>query len=174
MFEASSSIYSTPLITDLFSDGVKDIVINSFLHYLEVVQADDGAETAGFPAFHASKVHSSPLMYDMDQDGVQDILVATYDGEILFYKDTGEQMTTKLVVPRLSVKRCDLGNVSKVVSIPHGFRFSLFFSRFELPLLKLYHCIIIQYQRPISHLCVLHSLRRSFKRHKQTPNMSTP
>jgi hypothetical protein len=34
--EASSAIYATPLITDLFSDGRKDIVVPSFLHQLEV------------------------------------------------------------------------------------------------------------------------------------------
>ena len=33
-------------------------------------------------------MHTSPLMYDVDFDGVQDILVATYDGEVLFFKDT--------------------------------------------------------------------------------------
>ena len=27
-------------------------------------------------------------MYDIDFDGILDILVATYDGEILFFKDT--------------------------------------------------------------------------------------
>ena len=34
--EASSAIYATPLITDLFSDGRKDIVVPAFLHNLEV------------------------------------------------------------------------------------------------------------------------------------------
>lgn len=36
MTEVSSSVYSTPLITDLYSDGQKDIVIPGFVHYLEV------------------------------------------------------------------------------------------------------------------------------------------
>lgn len=34
--EASSAIYATPLITDLFSDGTKNIVVPAFLHNLEV------------------------------------------------------------------------------------------------------------------------------------------
>ncbi len=42
----------------------------------------------GWPAFHSSSVHASPLLYDIDSDGVRDILVATYDGQIVFYKDT--------------------------------------------------------------------------------------
>ncbi len=36
MTEVSSSVYATPLITDLFSDGHKDIIVPSFVHYLEV------------------------------------------------------------------------------------------------------------------------------------------
>lgn len=36
MSEVASSVYATPLITDLFSDGHKDIVVPSFVHHLEV------------------------------------------------------------------------------------------------------------------------------------------
>jgi len=36
MSEVQSSVYATPLITDLFSDGHKDIVVPSFVHHLEV------------------------------------------------------------------------------------------------------------------------------------------
>lgn len=36
MTEATSSIYATPLITDLFSDGAKDIIVPSFVHSVEV------------------------------------------------------------------------------------------------------------------------------------------
>lgn len=111
MAEATSSIYATPIITDLFADGFKDIIVGSFVHYLEAFQGEDGSQNTGFPAYHASKVHTSPLMFDVNQDGIQDIMLATYDGEILFYKDTGELLAllgtgSKLVVPRLQVKRC--------------------------------------------------------------------
>jgi hypothetical protein len=27
-------------------------------------------------------------MYDIDSDGIQDVAVATYDGEVVFFKDT--------------------------------------------------------------------------------------
>ncbi len=53
-----------------------------------MLEAADGAQAAGWPAFHKSKVHASPLLYDVDSDGVQDILVATYDGQILAFRDT--------------------------------------------------------------------------------------
>ena len=126
MTEVSSSIYATPLITDLYSDGRKDIIVPSFVHYLEVccipvplshsapvllllqatvctctincnpplppapqvLEGQDGAQAVGWPAFHKSTVHASPLLYDIDFDGVRDIVVSTYNGEILFYKDT--------------------------------------------------------------------------------------
>lgn len=41
-----------------------------------------------WPAFHKSTVHASPLTYDFDFDNIQDIPIASYDGEILAYKDT--------------------------------------------------------------------------------------
>ena len=53
-----------------------------------MLEAADGAQAAGWPAFHKSKVHASPLLYDIDSDGVQDILIATYDGQILAFRDT--------------------------------------------------------------------------------------
>lgn len=106
MAETTSSVYATPIITDLFADGYKDVVVPSFVHYLEVLQGDNGAQAAGFPAFHSDRVHASPLMVDADHDGVQDVLVATYSGEVLFYQDTGEQLPLRLTLPRLPVKRC--------------------------------------------------------------------
>ena len=48
----------------------------------------DGASALGWPAFHRSTVHASPLLYDWDLDGTPDILVATYNGEVLAFKDT--------------------------------------------------------------------------------------
>jgi hypothetical protein len=34
----SSSVYSAPLITDLFSDGTKEVVVPTFVHYLESLE----------------------------------------------------------------------------------------------------------------------------------------
>jgi len=105
MTEVSSSVYSTPLITDLFSDGAKEIIVPSFVHYLETLEAADGAVASGWPAFHKSSTHASPLLTDIDYDGVQDISIATYDGEVLFFKDNGEEIPDRLYVPRLSVRK---------------------------------------------------------------------
>lgn len=46
MTEVSSSVYATPLITDLYSDGHKDIIVPSFVHYLEVTSPDAAAADA--------------------------------------------------------------------------------------------------------------------------------
>ncbi|GAV68536.1 FG-GAP domain-containing protein [Cephalotus follicularis] len=103
--EVSSSIYATPLIADINSDGKLDIVVPSFVHYLEVLEGSDGDKMPGWPAFHQSTVHSSPLLYDIDKDGVREIALATFNGEVLFFRVSGYMMTDKLEVPRLKVRK---------------------------------------------------------------------
>ncbi|KAF5175404.1 Defective in exine formation, partial [Thalictrum thalictroides] len=49
--EVISSIYATPLIADINSDGKVDIVVPSFVHYLEVLEGSDGDKMTGWPAF---------------------------------------------------------------------------------------------------------------------------
>ncbi|XP_038702090.1 protein DEFECTIVE IN EXINE FORMATION 1-like isoform X2 [Tripterygium wilfordii] len=103
--EVSSSIYATPLIADINSDGKLDVVVPSFVHYLEVLEGSDGDKMPGWPAFHQSTVHASPLLYDIDKDGVREIALATYNGEVFFFRVSGYIMTEKLVVPRLKVRK---------------------------------------------------------------------
>jgi hypothetical protein len=43
MTEISSSVYATPLITDLYSDGRKDIVVPGFVHYTGQLQHRHGS-----------------------------------------------------------------------------------------------------------------------------------
>ena len=106
MREVSSSVYSTPLITDFYSDGRKDILVSSFVHYMEVLDGSTGAQLPGWPAFHKASVHSSPLLYDVDFDGVPDVVVPTYDGEILFIQDSGKELRPfSLKIPRLKVNK---------------------------------------------------------------------
>ena len=38
MTETASSIYATPVIADLFSDGQKEVIVPTFVHYLEVLE----------------------------------------------------------------------------------------------------------------------------------------
>lgn len=103
--EVSSSIYATPLIADINSDGKHEVVVPSFVHYLEVLEGSDGDKLPGWPAFHQSTVHSSPFLYDIDKDGMREIGLATYNGEVLFFRASGYSMPDKLEIPRLKVKK---------------------------------------------------------------------
>ncbi|KAI4331700.1 hypothetical protein MLD38_029857 [Melastoma candidum] len=103
--EVSSSIYATPLIADINGDGKLDIVVSTFVHYLEVLDGADGEKMSGWPAFHQSTVHGSPILYDMDKDGNREIVLATYNGEVLFFRASGYVMTDKLQVPRRKIRK---------------------------------------------------------------------
>ncbi|KAG6427625.1 hypothetical protein SASPL_111871 [Salvia splendens] len=103
--EVSSSIYATPLVADINSDGKLEVIVPSFVHYLEVLEGSDGDKLPGWPAFHQSTVYSSPLLYDIDKDGVREIALATYNGEVLFFRVSGHMMSDKLEIPRLKVKK---------------------------------------------------------------------
>ncbi|THU53601.1 hypothetical protein C4D60_Mb10t16160 [Musa balbisiana] len=103
--EVSSSIYATPLIADINSDGKLEIVVPSFVHYLEVLEGSDGDKLPGWPAFHQSTVHSSPLLFDIDKDGTREIGLATYNGVINFFRVSGYMMMDKLEVPRRRVRK---------------------------------------------------------------------
>ncbi|XP_052176758.1 protein DEFECTIVE IN EXINE FORMATION 1-like isoform X2 [Diospyros lotus] len=104
--EVSSSVYATPLIADINSDGRLDIIVPTFLHFLEVLEGSDGDKMPGWPAFHQSTVHSTPLLYDIDKDGEREIALATYEGEVLFFRVTGYMMSeNKLEIPQLKVKK---------------------------------------------------------------------
>ncbi|XP_020202953.1 protein DEFECTIVE IN EXINE FORMATION 1 [Cajanus cajan] len=103
--EVSSSIYANPLIADINGDGKLEIVVPSFVHYLEVLEGADGDKMPGWPAFHQSTVHASPLLYDIDKDGVREIALANYNGEVLFFRVSGYMMSDKLEVPRRKVRK---------------------------------------------------------------------
>lgn len=104
--EVSSSVYGTPVITDLFSDGIKDILVPSFLHYLDALEGPTGAAAPGYPADHHERVHASPILYDVDGDGVQDIMLATFSGELLWFSEDGQQRYAYYsILPRLRVRK---------------------------------------------------------------------
>ncbi|BBM96733.1 hypothetical protein MPTK1_1g00230 [Marchantia polymorpha subsp. ruderalis] len=103
--EVSSSIYATPLISDINGDGKLEIVVPTFVHYLEVLDGADGEKLSGWPAFHQSTVHASALAYDIDKDGNKEIALATFNGEVLFFRFGGYMLTEKLVVPRRKVRK---------------------------------------------------------------------
>ena len=103
--EVSSSVYATPVITDLWNDGHKQIVVPSFVHLLEALEGENGGRAAGaWPAFHKSHVHASAVVRETERG--TEILLPTYDGEVLFFNHDGSPaMGKKLTIPPLPVKR---------------------------------------------------------------------
>ncbi|KAL0910009.1 hypothetical protein M5K25_020930 [Dendrobium thyrsiflorum] len=49
--KVSSSIYATTLIADIYSDGKLEVVVPSFVYYLEVLEGSDVDKFPGLPAF---------------------------------------------------------------------------------------------------------------------------
>jgi hypothetical protein len=82
-----------------------EVVVPSFVHYLEVLDGADGEKLPGWPAYHQSTVHASALMYDIDKDGNHEIALATFNGEVLFFRSSGYMMLEKMTVPRRRVKK---------------------------------------------------------------------
>lgn len=103
--KVNSSMRAAPLIADSNSDGKLGVVVPSLVHYLEVLEGSNGDRMPGWPVFHGSIVHASPLLYDIDKDGVREIALATYNGEILFFRISGYLMSDKLVVPQFKMNR---------------------------------------------------------------------
>ncbi len=102
--EITSGVHATPLITDLYNDGHKDILMPG-LKKLELISGRSGAIDTDFESSHAYSSYSSPLLYDVDYDGILDVLLPSYNGRVQFLKDTGADALYGLNIPRLKVKR---------------------------------------------------------------------
>lgn len=100
----SSTVHATPLITDLFSDGFKDVLVPG-KETLTLISGRSGAIDADFESGSHAHLYSSPLLHDIDFDGVLDIMLPNYDGRVEFMKDTGADALYGLTVPRLRVRR---------------------------------------------------------------------
>ena len=71
MTEVSSSVYSTPVVADLFDDGHREILVPSFVHHLEVLEgATTAPRRAGTgPCSTPPTAHASPLVHDFGGGG---------------------------------------------------------------------------------------------------------
>ena len=103
--EVSSTIHATPLITDLFNDGFKDILVPG-KESLTLISGRSGAIDSDFEvSMSQSHLYSSPLLHDVDFDGVLDIMLPNYNGRVEFMKDTGADALYGLTIPRLRVRK---------------------------------------------------------------------
>eukprot|EP01027_Heterolobosea_sp_BB2_P005999 GEZU01009122.1.p1 GENE.GEZU01009122.1~~GEZU01009122.1.p1 ORF type:complete len:455 (+),score=102.18 GEZU01009122.1:105-1469(+) len=105
--ETGSSIYQTPLIADLFSDGKKEIVVPTFIKYVDVLNGEDGSEAQNFPFSHPSFAsHAGALLYDVDKEGEMEIVVTTVNGEIAFIRQDGTPLYGHAIkIPKLKVAK---------------------------------------------------------------------
>jgi hypothetical protein len=104
--EVEASAYVTPTIFDVASDGVKDVVIPTFIRHIEVLDGAHGQHVAGFPfTFPNSAFYASPIVFDINVDGEPDIGVTSFDGELVWLSETGMPIFGKSI-PR-SPLHCD-------------------------------------------------------------------
>ena len=105
--EVEASAYVTPAIFDVASDGVKDVVIPTFIRHIEVLDGAHGQHTAGFPfTFPNSAFYASPLVFDVNVDGEPDIGVTSFNGELVWLSETGMPIFGKSIkIPHLRVKK---------------------------------------------------------------------
>ena len=105
--QAESSIFATPLITDLFSDGKRDILVPTATHYVEGLDGLTGRDVGRFPFVHP-KLHSqsSILAVDLDHDGVTEYMISTTNGELVFITEDGTPIHGKTIrVPGVAINR---------------------------------------------------------------------
>ncbi|XP_070578887.1 uncharacterized protein [Ptychodera flava] len=105
----TSAFASTPLITDVNSDGFLDIVAATFTEEVTVIEGKSGQPIPGsyWPfSLQDSSFHASPIQYDYNKDGKMDICLCTSNGEIVFFESHGTLMYGEtLKVPNLAVER---------------------------------------------------------------------
>jgi hypothetical protein len=103
-----SSVYSTPVIFPSGADGTKQIFLNTFYQYAEVL-GSDGFKPWGFPlGFDGSSFQSSPILYDIDGDGTTDVALIDKNANLYWVRlgDFGQYLEDfHIQVPKLKVKK---------------------------------------------------------------------
>lgn len=105
--QVGSSIVATPVITDLNSDGRKEILIGTATHFLEALDGITGEDLRGFPFAHPQfATQASPLEVDKNHDGTGEWMISTFDGNLIFVDNTGAGRGGWTVrIPPIPVKR---------------------------------------------------------------------
>lgn len=103
-----SGVYSAPLSYPSGIDGKKEIFVNTFYQYVEVL-GHDGYKPWGFPlSFEDSSFQTSPVLYDVDNDGVNDMGVVDKNGNLFWIRlgEFGQYLEDYHVqVPKLKIKK---------------------------------------------------------------------
>jgi outer membrane protein assembly factor BamB len=84
--------YSTPVVGDVDSDGVADILVGTSAGYVYCVSATDGSLRRGYP-LQLGEVQASPGLADVDGDGALEVVVADTRGSVAaFVAATGAEL----------------------------------------------------------------------------------
>eukprot|EP00298_Acanthocystis_sp_HF-20_P002965 c13345_g1_i2.p1 GENE.c13345_g1_i2~~c13345_g1_i2.p1 ORF type:complete len:744 (+),score=304.65 c13345_g1_i2:35-2233(+) len=105
--ELESSIYATPVISDLDGDGHKEIIVSTYAQFIDVVDAKNGHSKRGWPfSMEGANFHSSPDVVDVDGDGSLEIVIVSFDGEVLVFGKNGVPYLSQTIqVPKLKVRK---------------------------------------------------------------------
>ena len=103
-----SGIFAAPVSYPSGIDGKKEIFVNTFYQYVEVL-GHDGYKPWGFPlSFEDSSFQTSPVLYDVDDDGVNDMGVVDKNANLFWIRlgEFGQYLEDYHVqVPKLKIKR---------------------------------------------------------------------
>lgn len=103
-----SPIYSTPVIFPNSKTGKKQIFINTYYEYAEMLNSD-GTKSWGWPlSFEGSSFQSSPILYDVDGDDNIDMGIADKNGNLFWVRigEYGEYLEDyHIQIPKLKIKR---------------------------------------------------------------------
>lgn len=106
--ECGSSIFSTPVIYPSGSQGRKQIFVNTFYQFLEII-GFDGYKPWGWPiSFEGSSFQGSPIIHDIDEDGVNDIGAVDKDGNMYWVRlgEFGQYLDDfHAQIPKLKVQK---------------------------------------------------------------------
>lgn len=103
-----SGVYSPPVTYPSGIDGKKEIFVNTFYQYVEVL-GHDGYKPWGFPlSFEDSSFQTSPVLYDVDNDGTNDMGVVDKNGNLFWIRlgEFGQYLEDYHVqIPKLKIKK---------------------------------------------------------------------
>jgi hypothetical protein len=115
--DTGSAAFAAPLITDLYSDGHKDIIIPTFTHYIEALDGATGNDVHGWPFAHPKMRTQVPVkLFDLERDGTPEIMVSTYNGEFVFFRENGTAIigaTLKLERTRMKKQWTNLTELAR-------------------------------------------------------------
>lgn len=103
-----SGIFSAPVSYPSGIDGKKELFVNTFYQYVEVL-GHDGYKPWGFPlSFEDSSFQTSPVLYDVDNDGTNDMGVVDKNGNLFWIRlgEFGQYLEDYHVqIPKLKIKK---------------------------------------------------------------------